>query len=598
MKRTILIITISFSAVILYSQYPLSFILEPEEDTIGQSIFDLQTNASMPKRMHVFDDGSIGATFTYGMNYGSYSDRGSGYNYFDGFEWLDWSTERIESERTGWPSYAPFGENGEIIVSHLSGAPMIGLLFNKREIKGTGEWDETLFQGPASNPGLLWPRMVTGGENNNSIYLIALTLPIANNGSIYQGLDGALLYSRSTDGGENWDIQNQILPGMDSTEYTGFKGDSYAFAYSKENIVAFVIGSNKHDLFLMKSTDYGQSFEKTIIWNHPYNLITPTFPIDTFYCVDGSLDVAIDVYGMAHIVFGITSSYYFNTTYGDWRIVRSTDGLGYWNENMDSFSSNINALNPSNHPESELIPDYNLIGWAQDLNGNDTIDIEDDSDLSYYYLGLSSMPQIHIDDQNRFFVVYSSITEGYTGGITNQTYRHLWCRTSPNGQWWGKFTDLTNAPEHLYDECIFPSIASYSDDNFYLVYHKDDQPGLQHQGGEPPGDNYINYMVVNKDEVWTSIDENNLSVNHFEVSQNYPNPFSKTTTLKVNLRKATNINLAIFNLVGQKVYESGMLQTKAGINNITISGTDLTSGIYFYTVKAGESSITKKMIVE
>jgi len=583
--------------VYLYAQNLVpSPILEPIEETIGQSEFDLQTNASMPKRMFVFDDGSIGATFTYGI--APYYDRGSGYNYFDGDEWLDWTTERIESERTGCPSYAPFGENGEIIVSHLSGAPMVGLLFNKRETKGTGEWDETLFQGPESNPGLLWPRIVTGGENNNSIYLIALTLPIANNGNIYQGLDGALLYSRSTDGGENWDITNQILPGMDSTVYTGFSGDSYAFAYPKDNIVAFVVGSNKHDLFLMKSTDYGQTFEKTIIWFHPYNLITPTFTTDTFYCVDGALDVAIDVNGMAHVVFGITSSYYDNTGNGNWGIVRSTDGLGYWNENMDSFSSNVNALNPSNHPESELTPDYNLIGWAQDLNGNDTIDIEDDSDLSHYYLGLSSMPQIHIDDQNRFFVVYSSITEGFHGGIENKTYRHLWCRTSPNGQWWGKFTDLTIAPEHLFDECIFPSIASYSDDNFYLVYHRDDEPGLQQQGGYPPGDNFLNYMAVNKDEVWTSVEQKNYTLNDFEISHNFPNPFSETTNIKVNLQKPTDIKIEVFNLLGQKVFESGLIKAQIGAYTFTIEAKEFESGIYFYTIKSSTHSVTHKMIIE
>ncbi len=60
----------------------------------------------------------------------------------------------------------------------------------------------------------------------------------------------------------------------------------------------------------MKSTNYGQTFEKTIIWDHPYDLITPTFYTDTFYCADGSIDVTLDLNGMAHVVFGIMRTYY------------------------------------------------------------------------------------------------------------------------------------------------------------------------------------------------------------------------------------------------------------------------------------------------
>ncbi|MEZ5197863.1 MAG: hypothetical protein R2764_16195 [Bacteroidales bacterium] len=239
-----------------------------------------------------------------------WSDRGTGYNKYNGTTWQPIPTERIESQRTGWPSYAPLGENGELIVAHLSNADMDGLLFNKRTNKGEGDWEESLFQGPQNHEDIVWPRMVTGGENHSHIYLISLSKPIANGGAINNGLNGALLYSRSTDSGETWDIQNQILPGMDSTQYLGFKGDCYAFAEPKDSIVAFVVGSYATDLFLMKSADYGETFEKTIIWEHPYPFFdfSSTITSDTFYSVDGSLSVALDMYNKAHVVFGIVSN--------------------------------------------------------------------------------------------------------------------------------------------------------------------------------------------------------------------------------------------------------------------------------------------------
>jgi len=111
MKRIILIL---FFAV-------LSTILISQEEIIGISMHDLQTNGSSQNRVYLFDDGFIGTTWTYGVDFPNYSDRGTGYNFFNGPNWLPYPTERIESQRSGWPSYAPLGANGEIVVAHMTG---------------------------------------------------------------------------------------------------------------------------------------------------------------------------------------------------------------------------------------------------------------------------------------------------------------------------------------------------------------------------------------------------------------------------------------------------------------------------------------------
>jgi hypothetical protein len=149
MKRIILSIAFSGCILILYSQLPILplSILNPEEDTIGNTYYDLQTYASCQNRIYVYDDGTIGATWTIGMNPSAFADRGTGYNYFDGTSWQPWPTARIESQRTGWPSYAPFGINGEIIVAHYSGTSsgVKGLVFSKRTNKGIGDWAFLIF---------------------------------------------------------------------------------------------------------------------------------------------------------------------------------------------------------------------------------------------------------------------------------------------------------------------------------------------------------------------------------------------------------------------------------------------------------------------
>jgi len=156
----------------------------PEEEIIGNTFYDLQTNSSMQNRIHIYPDGTMAGVWTLGFDFPSFAgDRGTGYNYYDGTAWGPYPTERIESDRTGWPCYAPYGENGEIILAHnwTATGGGDGLFYNIREEKGTGDWTEYLFQGPTGNEDLAWPRMTTTGVNNSVMHFIAITKPSGNN---------------------------------------------------------------------------------------------------------------------------------------------------------------------------------------------------------------------------------------------------------------------------------------------------------------------------------------------------------------------------------------------------------------------------------
>ncbi|MEZ5197852.1 MAG: sialidase family protein [Bacteroidales bacterium] len=276
----------------------------PEEEVIGNTYFDLQSNSSMQSRIHVYDDGTVGAVFTIGFDFPNFSgDRGTGYNYYDGNAWGDWPTERLEADRTGWCAYDAWGDNGEINVIHYSGAATDGVVFSRRDTKGTGDWTQWDFHAPDPAADFLWPRMATGGINHDVVHYIGLTKPVANQGAVYQGLDGAILYSRSEDGGTTWSIENIILDGMTSAEYTGFAGDTYEIIADGDN-VAILNGESWVDLMLMKSTDGGDTWTKTVIWENPYPLWNAT-PTDTFYCADGAHHLAFDQSGKVHVVFGI-----------------------------------------------------------------------------------------------------------------------------------------------------------------------------------------------------------------------------------------------------------------------------------------------------
>ena len=82
------------------------------------------------------------------------------------------------------------------------------------------------------------------------------------------------------------------------------------------------------------------------------------------------------------------------------------------------------------------------------------------------------------------------------------------------------------------------------------------------------------------------------------ISQNYPNPVTSATSVKINVLKESGLSLDIFNLTGKLVNTYDLGNLPKGIHDVTINTEDLGSGIYFYSLKTGQGRITKKMIVQ
>ena len=97
-------------------------------------------------------------------------------------------------------------------------------------------------------------------------------------------------------------------------------------------------------------------------------------------------------------------------------------------------------------------------------------------------------------------------------------------------------------------------------------------------------------------------EEGSLTPKSFELHQNYPNPFNNETVIKFNLRRSTEVSLAIYNILGQKVRTlvEGWLAAGSQIvswDGKDEKGNDLSSGIYFYQLRAGEMSETKRLVL-
>ena len=88
----------------------------------------------------------------------------------------------------------------------------------------------------------------------------------------------------------------------------------------------------------------------------------------------------------------------------------------------------------------------------------------------------------------------------------------------------------------------------------------------------------------------------------FELFQNYPNPFNPETEISYVLPTACFVELSVYNLLGQKVRTLVDESQSAGLKNVKWDGKDengvnVASGVYFYKIKAGEFTQSKKMVI-
>jgi hypothetical protein len=83
----------------------------------------------------------------------------------------------------------------------------------------------------------------------------------------------------------------------------------------------------------------------------------------------------------------------------------------------------------------------------------------------------------------------------------------------------------------------------------------------------------------------------------FELSQNYPNPFNPTTEIRYSVPQRGVVSLKVHSILGQEVATLFNGERQAGTYRVTFDGGRFSSGVYFYTLKGGNVSITKKLVL-
>ncbi|MBK9334567.1 MAG: T9SS type A sorting domain-containing protein [Ignavibacteria bacterium] len=108
-----------------------------------------------------------------------------------------------------------------------------------------------------------------------------------------------------------------------------------------------------------------------------------------------------------------------------------------------------------------------------------------------------------------------------------------------------------------------------------------------------------NGAVLKLTETITTVNSISSSVPaDFKLDQNFPNPFNPATTINFSIPNSSKVNLKIYNSLGKEVTTLVDEFLNAGSYSTEFkASSDLTSGIYFYTITAGNFTDTKKLML-
>jgi len=129
------------------------------------------------------------------------------------------------------------------------------------------------------------------------------------------------------------------------------------------------------------------------------------------------------------------------------------------------------------------------------------------------------------------------------------------------------------------------------------VFFVDDVPGVSlfgYNSGSSGG--YWNYDEFTFTANPSSVRKEELA-NEFSLQQNYPNPFNPSTTIQYSVPQLSDVSIKVYDVLGKEVANLVDAQQTQGVYEVAFDASNLASGMYIYTIKAGNFTSSKKMLL-
>jgi len=599
--------------------------------------YDWQTNSGPITRTIVWPDGKVNFAYTYASD-AAYSDRGTGIGTYDANtdEWIPCGA-RVENVKTGFGSIARYGENSIVVAAHTATQCGVFIIEDKDNIPNNSVAPVSYFD-PTYDP--CWPNVMTSGANRDIIHVIATADAadgVATNVPGAEGVKDPIVYFRSTDGGETWDMSNVILPFM-GPDYCLNWGSNvcYWMETTEDNCLALVVNNAWCDGMVIYSYDNGETWERKVFYHHPdpfynYNsengewLLYPRW-VSAQWSDNHQLRVAYEWNGTSGAAQD-EGSYY-----------PGLGGVAFWSETMPFRGQDPAAVDPypqtygfgydpgnpmppthgqpfiidtayiyqdlyaswwpwsdANHA---MLPEY--IGYLTTLT--DEGEWEDpytaeEFNLPYqsselgdlhgkYNGGVVTMPVLVTvpGSSNELVAVWSGMDENNADEGVN-FFKLFAAYSCDGGNTWSHMVHITNDFMWSYSEFVFTQ-AAIVDRTLVVASQSDNQPSTVVNAHESdPTDNFYAGFTFDIDDLFSFYDNAPEHVSNNVHMTLFPNP----AVDQLNITLSSNAEIVIYNIQGQKVMSQ---EGHAGANSINVN--NLSSGIYF--VNAGND--TQKFIVK
>ncbi len=166
-------------------------------------------------------------------------------------------------------------------------------------------------------------------------------------------------------------------------------------------------------------------------------------------------------------------------------------------------------------------------------------------------------------------------------------------------------TDKSNRYSYVYegDAQVLDHIVLTSGFNNYYRYFKfvhanSDYPEYYEDDASTPiGSSDHDGAVFRFTTYPNDVENDGVNPTEFALFQNYPNPFNPTTKIKYQLPENEFVTLKVYDILGNEVATVVNEQQNAGAYNVTFDATNLSSGVYFYKITAGNFVQMKKMLL-
>lgn len=358
-------------------------------------------------------------------------------------------------------------------------------------------------------------------------------------------------------------------------------------------------------LSVLETGDAGQSWHYAN-FSGPLNpeIVDVSHSLDTMlgnnsayvYGIASDLDIVVDAYSDLHILTAITPSRNYEVSPDDiprqWGMfdIHSVNGGQSWKAKLLAKPATFRGTFGDGSPANPLLDEGNRPFASRSWDGSKLFFSWFDTDTIAYGLD-PNFPRHNNRSPDLYTIGYDVNNNTWTDKI------NLTAGTDADGS-----CRFGNGSYYAIDSANLGIVFSIP--MVYQKFHLDDPV----QTGSPT--TFWYFPNANVDMNSATHPDNSVyllpyigSVHEIEnsqtlvVSSNYPNPFNGKTSFDITLAKASDVTVEIINMPGEVLSMNKYSNLASGLHTLSIEGNKLAAGIYMYKVKAGDKTVTRKMVV-